>query len=212
MTEAEYSAFKLQTRKEYEHLIYEFELRCHKNALINNHEASTYARRAYLTEIVAAIMGAFAVTSLGVWLAQKTADYSVYAANWGYLGIFAVGVAFVLQFISKGSERVLPSFSKRAEGHIKAAGAWQMLAQKAMSYRIRLDNPTLDVKTYAEWYDDLITQKEELNPIVISHGATFQKYDDPEVVYNELKKRKMLLIRYKELDEANKVDNLAEKL
>ncbi|XP_055883312.1 uncharacterized protein LOC106072044 isoform X1 [Biomphalaria glabrata] len=206
--ETDYYKYRLQTRGEYEDLLTELEFRSRRMAVINNYEAAAYERKAYWTEIIAALLGAFSVTGLGIWLAQlqSTITSVVAFVQLGTLGIFGLMVAFVVQLISKGSERVLPSFSKRAESHIKAAAAWQRLAQRAKSFRIQLDNPKLDISTFAEWYEQLIEQKEKLSSTIIIAQSTFNLLDDPKKVFAEMKKQRQMFLQYLALEHMDAKD------
>ncbi|CAL1535810.1 unnamed protein product [Lymnaea stagnalis] len=145
--DSDYNTYRIQTRGEYEELMTEFEFRCKRSAMINNHEASSYERIVYWTELVAALLGAVSVSTLGMWLLHWQSSVTSLAsfAQLGSLGVLGLAIAFIIELLSKGGERIIPSFSKRAEAHIKAGAAWQRLAQKTRSYRIQLDNPKLDI-------------------------------------------------------------------
>ncbi|KAH9492983.1 hypothetical protein Btru_022818 [Bulinus truncatus] len=206
--ESDYFKYRLQTREEYEELMMEFEFRSRRMAMINNFEASVYERKAYWSEIIAAFLGTFSVTSLGIWLAQLQSTITSIATfvQLGSLGILGLIVAFIIQLISKGSERILPSFSKRAEAHIRAGASWQRLAQKAKSFRIQLDNPKLDVNTFSDWYDQLIDQKEKLSSTVIIAQSTFKMLDDPKKVFASIKQQRQMFLQYLALEKMDAKD------
>uniref|UniRef100_A0A0B6Z9G8 SMODS and SLOG-associating 2TM effector domain-containing protein n=2 Tax=Arion vulgaris TaxID=1028688 RepID=A0A0B6Z9G8_9EUPU len=207
LVEEEYDQYKLQTRGEYEELMIEFEFRCRRAAMMNYHIASNYDRKVYKMELVAALLGTVSLTTVGAWLLQQNTDFSfINLSKLGGFGIVGIVAAFFIELLGKGSTRVIPSFSRRAESHVTVGAAWQTLAKKTRSYRIQLDNPRLDVPVYAEWYNDLITQREKLCSQVCIPESIYQLYNDPNRVFHPLKERRQMFLQFMELEKMDSGD------
>ncbi|CAG5131187.1 unnamed protein product [Candidula unifasciata] len=205
----EYQQYKLQTRGEYEELMIEFEFRCRRAGMMNYHESSKYNLKVYYMEVAAALLGAVSLTSIGAYFMQSQG--TEWFSNMGKLGGVGVVGAFIIELMSKGSARIIPSLSRRAEAHVTAGASWQALAQKTRSYRIQLDNPKLDVPVYAEWYHDLITQREKLCSAVCIPESTYRKFNDPALVFKPLKRRKHLFLQFLELERMDDDDFMERK-
>ncbi|BFZ08989.1 hypothetical protein BsWGS_12028 [Bradybaena similaris] len=209
----EYESYKLQTRGEYEELMIEFEFRCRRAAMMNYHEASNYDQKVYRMELVAALLGTVSLTTIGAWLLQKQTDsWFSNISKLGGVGVVGVVAAFIIEMMSKGSTRIIPSLSRRAQAHVTAGASWQALALKTRSYRIQLDNPKLDVPVYAEWYLDLITQREKLSSMVCIPQPTYIKFNDPSLVFQPLKQRRHLFLRFLELEKMDADDFLERRV
>ena len=188
--------------------------------MMHYYEASRYDRKIYYMECLSAFIGSMSCTSVGVCLLQKqdislasfslsslTSDKgSLNPQSLGSLGAFGIGLVFVLQLLGKGSMKILPSFSRRQQLHVTAAAAWQKLAMKTRSYRIQLDNPKLDVGTYAKWYLDVISAREKLCTIVAVPQSTYTLYSDPRTVMGAMKNRRLMYLKYLQLEDLDKDD------
>ncbi|GFN84518.1 hypothetical protein PoB_001102400 [Plakobranchus ocellatus] len=202
--ENEYSKYKQQTRGEYEDLMMEFEFRCRRAAMMNYHEASRHDNNAYRLEILVAFLGTVSVSSIFAWFlpgnSWLTSPSTGNLSRLGTLGIVGVTGAGLLHLLSKGSSRIIPSLSKRAETYVGAAAAWQRLAQKTRSYRIRLDNPKLDVPDYADWYEGLIAERERLCVMAVIPQTTYDKFNNPRLVYHTMRQRRQMFLQYLQLE------------
>lgn len=203
--EEEYMKYKRQTRGEYEDLMMEFEFRCRRAAMMNYYEASGYEKNIYRLEIVAAFLGTVSVSAVGAWFLPRNSWLSSTSSFESFSHLSTVGMvglagAGLVYFFSKGSSRVMPSLSRRAELNIEAGAAWQRLAQTTRSFRIRLDNPKLDVPDYADWYEHLLKEREKLCVKVIIPQATYDRFNDPRLVYRIMKQRRKMFLQYLDLE------------
>ncbi|GFR81128.1 hypothetical protein ElyMa_004061800 [Elysia marginata] len=200
----EYMRYKRQTRGEYEDLMMEFDFRCRRAAMMNYYEASGYEKNIYRLEIVAALLGTISISAVTAWCLPKsswlTSPSFENLSQMSTMGIVGMTGAGLVYFLSKGSSRVIPSLSRRAELNIEAAAAWQRLAQTTRSFRIRLDNPKLDVPDYATWYEQLITEREKLCVKVSIPQATYERFNDPKLVYSIMKQRRHMFLQYLDLE------------
>ena len=129
--------FRAYAREKYDDLFEELEFRSQRAAMMHYHEANRYSRKCYYVELIAALLGASSVSGIGVFLFQWDSGsegmWGASASPLGWLGMLGVVVAALLEFASKGSTKVIPTFSKRCEGHKKAAVGWQRLTRLTRS-------------------------------------------------------------------------------
>ncbi|RUS85112.1 hypothetical protein EGW08_007117 [Elysia chlorotica] len=208
--EKKYMEYKRQTRGEYEDLMMEFEFRCRRAAMMNYYEASGYEKSIYRMEVLAAFLGTVSVSTVAAWFLPKNSWLSPSSSltehsfsQLGVLGVVGVAGACVAYVLGKGSSRVIPSLSRRAEVNIEAGAAWQRLAQTTRSFRIRLDNPKLDVPDYASWYEQLVTEREKLCVMASIPQATYEKFNDPNLVYGILRQRRQMFLQYLDLEQCD---------
>ncbi|KAK3744978.1 hypothetical protein RRG08_037594 [Elysia crispata] len=149
-------------------------------------------------EITAAFLGTISITPVVACFVPKTSSFSSsFIESFGQLGavgMIGVAGACLLYFLGKGSSRVIPSLSRRADVNVAAAAAWQRLAQTTRSYRIRLDNPKLDVKDYATWYERMLVEREKLCAMASIPQSTYNKFEDPDLVYDKLIRRRQIFL------------------
>ncbi|KAK3780743.1 hypothetical protein RRG08_050707 [Elysia crispata] len=208
--EKQYKKYKRQTRGEYEDLMMEFEFRCRRAAMMNYYEASGYDKWISRMEIIAAFLGTVSVSAVAAWFAPKTSWFSSSSmesfSQLGAVGMIGVAGACLVYFLGKGSSRVIPSLSRRADVNIAAGAAWQRLAQTTRSFRIRLDNPKLDVPDYATWYEHLLAEREKLCVMASIPQSTYDRFNDPKLVYNILRQRRQMFLQYLELEHSELED------
>lgn len=203
----EMAQFRAQAKEQYDVLFHEMEFRALRAALMHYHDASSYNRNCYYLEVAAAVIGAASISGLGAlllkWnsggLAAFTRTTSTTATKVGLLGLLGVVVSALLEFVSKGSSGLVPTFGKRGDAHKLAAAGWQRLTRLARSRRIQLQSPAADVSDYQTWYEELVGMRQEVSEIAMVAKATHRAFNDAGRVYVFTKRKQAMFLCYKEM-------------
>lgn len=205
-TDAENAQYRAFAREKYDDLFEELEFRCQRAAMMHYHEANRYSKHCYYMELAATLLGAASVSGLGGFLLKWTSPGSVTSSSstTSRLGLFALlgaTVSALLEFASKGSSKLIPTFAKREATHKKAAVWWQKLTRLTRSRRIQLRNPSLSVDDYVVWYDELVRQRQLVSAVAMVPSATYRAFNDPARVFAAIRRKRDMFLRYQEMFE-----------
>ena len=210
-TDAEDARYRAFAREKYDDLFEELEFRCQRAAMMHYYEANTYSKHCYYMELAAALLSAASVSGIGAFLLKWTSSSSgsvaatassssaITASRLGLFGLLGVAVSALLEFASKGSSKLIPTFAKRAEAHKKAAVWWQKLTRLTRSRRIQLRCPSLSVEDYVAWYADLVRQRQMVSTIAMVPSATYRAFNDPARVFAAIRRRRDMFQRYQQM-------------
>ena len=175
----------------------------------------------YYMEVTAALLGATSVSGIGAFLLKCTSSSSSSSSSsspsssgwtsWfslpssrtatrlGLLALLGVALSALLEFASRGSSRLVPTFSRRASAHKDAAVGWQKLGRLTRSRRIQLRDPSLTPGDYAAWYAHLAEQRAAVSAVVLVPSATYRAFSDPARVFAAIRRQRDMFKRYQDM-------------
>ncbi|KAK7093700.1 uncharacterized protein [Littorina saxatilis] len=185
--------FKIQAAKAFDKLFTQLQLIARLEAEEHLQEARWFDNACFYLELTAQLLCVASLSGVATFIAnwipggQATADST--SSRLGIVGTAGIVVAGVVQYVGKGSAKLLPSFRKRCDQHRKASASWMELKQDVKLVRIKLRDPDFSVDDVERSYRNAVGRRRELSEsILVSLKTADWVHDDlmPEIKKSEL--------------------------